>query len=298
MTSEEQDRPIRSEAEQRNGPERRRSEATISFPDRRTGRDRRGPSISEQVYKEGEVILQEGALGHRAYIIISGMAEVSVQAGADTHVLAVLGPGEIFGEMGLIEDRPRSATVKAVERTSVKIIDREAFTNLCGRNPKMLMPIIKALFERLRIANARLSELTTKPTSAPKAETSCVITIEGASAQARDALGGGPVEITQFPFRVGRYSEYAEEDVFGHNDLMMEDEMPYQVSRNHFAIDWIEDGISIVDRGSRLGTIVNKKRIGGEEGMHMARLKEGENRVIVGTLKSPFRFIVTMSRGS
>ena len=52
-----------------------------------------------------------------------------------------------------------------------------------------------------------------------------------------------------------------------------------------------------MDRGSRLGTIVNGESIGGEEEMHMVRLKEGENRVIVGTRKSPFRFVVKVDRG-
>lgn len=294
MTPKEQEEPARSEAERRSEEERRRSEVTIPFPDRRADRSRRGPSVRTQVYEEGEVILQEGALGNQVYTITSGMVEVSVQSDGDMRVLAMLGPGEIFGEMGLIEDRPRSATVKALERTSVKIIDRETFAYLYGRNPKVLMPIIKALFERLRIANARLAELMAKPGVVPEVEEHCVVTIEGATSQIQNVIGKGPLEITHLPFRVGRYDGYAVEDVLEQNDLMLEDEIPYQLSRNHFAIDWVEDGIWIVDRGSRLGTIVNGKRIGGKGEVYMMALNEGKNKITAGVPSSPFRFVVTV----
>lgn len=296
MASEDQETEEHAgrEEKQRSGQERRKREIPVSFPERRTGEDRRGASVKEQVYEKGDLILQEGALGDRAYIITDGSVEVSVKAGAERRVLAMLGPGEIFGEMGLIEDHPRSATVTAVEHTSVKIIDRETFSHLFERNPKVLLPIVKALFERLRTANAKVSELTVELESSPDIETRGVVLLKGATRHTRDALGGREIEILRFPFRVGRYSERDEGDVFSQNDLMIEDESPYNVSRNHFAIDWIEDGIWVVDRGSRLGTIVDGKRIGGESKDQMVKLREGQNKVIAGTRSSPFRFIVTV----
>jgi len=151
--------------------------------------------------------------------------------------------------------------------------------------------------EEERIANARLAELMAKPGATPEVEEHCVVTIEGATSQIQNVLGKGPLKITHLPFRVGRYDAYAGEDVLEQNDLMLEDEIPYQLSRNHFAIDWVEDGIWVVDRGSRLGTIVNGERIGGKEEAYMVKLNEGRNKVTTGMPSSPFRFVVTVGRG-
>src|ERR1700731_196086 len=65
-------------------------------------------------FKAGDAIVSEGAEGKTAYLIVSGSVEVSVGQGAMAKVLATLNPGEVLGEMCLIEPGPRSATVTAV----------------------------------------------------------------------------------------------------------------------------------------------------------------------------------------
>src|SRR5581483_3604116 len=76
-----------------------------------------GSHMQKQTFKAGDTIIAEGAEGKTAYLIVSGSVEVSVGEGSQQKVLATLGPGEVFGEMCLIEPGPRSATVKATADT-------------------------------------------------------------------------------------------------------------------------------------------------------------------------------------
>ena len=68
--------------------------------------------------------------------------------------LAELGPGEIFGEMGMIEDAPRSATAEAAERTEVEVINETDFAASIMGRPDRLSRYLATLFERLRHASA------------------------------------------------------------------------------------------------------------------------------------------------
>jgi hypothetical protein len=80
-------------------------------------------SLSRVSVAAGEVVLQEGADSDRFYVIESGLVEVT-QEGA---VLRREGPGEFFGEIGLLRDVPRTATVTAVEDTEMLVLEREDF---------------------------------------------------------------------------------------------------------------------------------------------------------------------------
>ncbi len=64
--------------------------------------------------------------------------------------LAYLGVGQTFGEMSMIDDKPRSATVKAVEDTLVREIHRDNFFDTLRKEPTALLDLLKVLFERLR----------------------------------------------------------------------------------------------------------------------------------------------------
>ena len=97
------------------------------------------------------------------------------------------------------------------------------------------------------------------------------------------------MRIDHFPFRVGRPSS-RQRDPFEINNLSLPDSRPFNVSRNHFSVEKNSEGVFIHDRGSYLGTIVNGKVIGGDHLGAWTPLKDGENKVIVGSHHSPFRF--------
>ena len=101
-------------------------------------------------FKKGEDIIEEGTLGDCAYIIEEGSVEVSkLTPHGDKQVLGVLEKSEIFGEMGLIDGLPRSATVTALEDCVVSVFSQETFNNLADHNPEALIPIFKVLVRRL-----------------------------------------------------------------------------------------------------------------------------------------------------
>ena len=245
--------------------------------------------METKTFKEGDVIIEKGSHGTCAYVIESGKVEVSDLFNNKKVVLAVLGGKQIFGEMGLVEDKPRSATVTAIEDVRVAVLSRDNFNELFEKNPKVLLPIIKSLFERLRTANKMLISK-----DAPGSEGSIerkelgqtkIVVLSGTNETSRDALDGGEIEINKFPFKIGREQRSSEIDVFSDNDLYLRDSQPLNVSRNHFSINKAGDEVVIIDRGSKLGTIVNGVRI---KDQHV--LNKKVNEITVGMRNSPFVF--------
>ena len=70
--------------------------------------------------------------------------------------------------------------------------------------------------------------------------------LSGLNEVSSDALGGGEMKISSFPFKVGREHELGEEDIFSDNDLYLKDFLPFNVSRNHFLIDKTEGRYSLL----------------------------------------------------
>ncbi len=101
-------------------------------------------------FRSGDTVIEEGSKGTTAYVILSGTAQVFKKSGNAEVLVATLGEGQVFGEMGLIEDRPRSASIKALSELKLRAIDREHFNELLRTKPAVLIPIMKGLFERLR----------------------------------------------------------------------------------------------------------------------------------------------------
>ena len=103
----------------------------------------------------GVVILREGDRGNAAYEIVRGCVEVLTERSGRRVMLARLGRGQVFGEMGLIADTARTANVVAVEPCTVRLISRRVFERLLKRDPKKILPVVNALFDRLRRMNAK-----------------------------------------------------------------------------------------------------------------------------------------------
>ena len=111
---------------------------------------------SSRRYEAGEVIIRENEAGETAYVIAQGKVEVSKQLGGQKVHLAYLGVGETFGEMSMIDEKPRSATVTAVTETFVSEIRRDDFFNSFQAEPKAALELLKVPFDRLREADTRI----------------------------------------------------------------------------------------------------------------------------------------------
>ena len=111
-------------------------------------------------YKSGEVIFREGEQSDAAYLVVSG--KVRIVKGLDTagsKEIAVVGAGEYVGEMGAIDQLPRSASAVAEDAVVCAPVTPGEFIDMLRRNPDEAIDLLKILFERLRAANRRLAQL-------------------------------------------------------------------------------------------------------------------------------------------
>jgi CRP-like cAMP-binding protein len=112
-------------------------------------------ALSPRDYAAGEIIIRQGDPGHAAYLVVRGQVEVVAEGPAGARRLSRLGPEAIFGEMALIDGRPRSATVRAIVPTSCLIITRAVFDHVMERADPVLRALLLAAFRRLRTQNHR-----------------------------------------------------------------------------------------------------------------------------------------------
>jgi len=119
-------------------------------------------SAKNKIYETGETIVREKAKGDGLYIIKQGKVRVvKIDSFGDEHILAYLGRGEYFGEISLVDQAPRSASVISEEDTECLVIKHTDFQNLIAGNKEIERKFYKAfsivLCERLRIANENLT---------------------------------------------------------------------------------------------------------------------------------------------
>jgi CRP/FNR family cyclic AMP-dependent transcriptional regulator len=116
----------------------------------------------EETHELGSVVFNEGELGDKLYFILEGKVRISRNlSGMGEEALAVLGPGDAFGEMSLIDDTPRSADAHVHERCRLLVITREAFEDLLFIHKdlayEILWNFIKVLSQRLRETNDKMA---------------------------------------------------------------------------------------------------------------------------------------------
>ena len=108
----------------------------------------------------GTAIVRAGDHTDALYIIMAGSAKVLNRDEEGREVIfAVLGPGEVFGEMGLIDGEPRSADVIATENCELVMITKTDFFHFIGDNFKVTLEIMKGLVKRLREADRKIESL-------------------------------------------------------------------------------------------------------------------------------------------
>lgn len=109
-------------------------------------------------FEAGEIIVQEGRLEHTFYIVLDGRAEVVKQVEPGEQRLDLKEPCQFFGEMGLIDNVPRSATVRALELCRVLEVDERMFDALLHRQPTVALTIVRQLSTNLRKTDQAIIE--------------------------------------------------------------------------------------------------------------------------------------------
>jgi CRP-like cAMP-binding protein len=113
----------------------------------------------QHAFKKGEIIFAEGSCSDSVYIIEEGEVEIAhLKNDGSLHILGILKSNDIFGEMGLIDDMPRSATAKALTDCRISIINKSKFDTLIQQQPELLKPILMILSQRLRETLTLLKE--------------------------------------------------------------------------------------------------------------------------------------------
>ncbi len=116
---------------------------------------------SVKAFEPGQVIFREGETGEQMFIIIQGEVEIRKKTSMDTaRTLSTFKPGDVFGEMALIENKPRSATAVAIKASRMLIMNEPLFLAMIERNPDFARKMIQVLSERLRKANLLIQNLT------------------------------------------------------------------------------------------------------------------------------------------
>lgn len=115
----------------------------------------------EQRWDIGHEIVHEGDSGVGMFIIRSGKVEIVQEHGGEQHKLSELGPGDVFGEMALLDEFPRSATVRAIEPTTCLGITRWHFRGILESHPEIALKLLPVLTKRIRNAEAHAHEAVT-----------------------------------------------------------------------------------------------------------------------------------------
>jgi serine/threonine protein kinase len=109
-----------------------------------------------KTYPAGAVIVQEGEFADAAYIVVSGTCRVLKNLGGENRLLRVLGPGDVFGETGILSGDVRTATVEAIDEVVLRVVTREMFQNQLGVD-SWLAKFVLTLANRFRDLDQKLA---------------------------------------------------------------------------------------------------------------------------------------------
>ena len=119
---------------------------------------------SERVnFRPGDLVVREGDIGDAAYIVLEGTAEVLVETPQGPLKVADLGRNDIIGEIAILIDVPRTATVRTADAMTALRISKELFFRLVAEFPQMAVEIMRELAQRLDKTTNDLREARAKP---------------------------------------------------------------------------------------------------------------------------------------
>jgi signal transduction histidine kinase len=107
--------------------------------------------VPEKQFRPGQEIFKEGDRGDGIYVVKEGLVQISGLVGPNVrHNFSQVGPGDFFGEMAVLEDKPRSASAVAVGETVLYFIPRELMLKLVERSPQLSLNLLREISARLR----------------------------------------------------------------------------------------------------------------------------------------------------
>lgn len=136
----------------------RRIPLFVSLPDHEL--EALGRSMGKRTFGKGMIIFHRESPGQTLYIIESGLVRIfSLSESGQEITVNLYGPGELFGEMAVLDGRPRSAGALCMERTVTHTLHRDLFLDCLARNPALAQGVIELLSERLRYTTCYVESL-------------------------------------------------------------------------------------------------------------------------------------------
>ena len=259
-----------------------------------------------RTFEKGDTLFRQGDASDRVLRVRRGEIEVLREVQGVSFLLGHVRDGEWLGEMGVIENRSRSATARAATDGEVEILTARQFLERVSSEPALARELILRLSVRLRKIEDKIAgELLPFAGDGSRGRSSgtasnAVITDKSTISLAaqtdvlRAWIGAAPIRVVKLPFLVGRLPVEGESKPSWHPDLLIEDERPFRLSRQHFMIARSGDQVLVSDLGSTLGTVVNGQPIGHDFTKDTAPLHLGENHVVAGGRDSPFALSVSV----
>src|SRR5688572_22432804 len=108
----------------------------------------------EKRFAPGEVIFKEGDPGDGLFVVLAGRVQISAAIGSgERHVFSTASPGDVFGEMAVLDNLPRSAHASAEGETTLIFVPRNEFVDLLKGSPAMSLTVVQEFSRRLRESN-------------------------------------------------------------------------------------------------------------------------------------------------
>jgi CRP/FNR family transcriptional regulator, cyclic AMP receptor protein len=249
-------------------------------------------------FAEGQVLFREGDPADCVFRLLSGVVDILRELDGDPILLGTVGAGQFIGEMGVVENRPRSATARAASEVEVEILTPTEFLDHIAGSPGAARELIQRLSQRLREADDRIvnDERRSGRAHGTRKEGASQTAVESAYLAAKNPWLQrqlhAPLGLGDLPFVVGRGPVAREGLPPLQPDLKLDDTVPFRLSRSHFMIEKRDGSYYVRDLCSTLGTMVNGEPIGEHFRRDDAPLRTGENEVIAGGVGSPFVFSV------
>jgi len=120
-----------------------------------------------KLYRDGEEIVRQNEVGDCMFVIQEGQVEVLSELDDDEFRLGLLGPGEFFGEMAIVEKQARAATVRAVGEARVLTVDKRTFLRRVQEDPTLALNILRTLCQRIRALDTEIAELRDELSEGP-----------------------------------------------------------------------------------------------------------------------------------
>lgn len=241
----------------------------------------------------GQVIYKEGEHGDEMYVVQKGRIRLTRLAGGEASEMGVLGKGDFFGEMSLLEGQPRQETAEALEEGEVLRVNGLVFNKMLTTNAEIAVRMIRKVSKRLGEANDRVTQLLAESKLAPKTgERPAAVPVAPVAAAVAPAMptgalvvqkSGRPYVIARALTLIGRHDPVT--GVHPEIDLSKE-ELGKSVSRRHAKIEFRDGQFFLTEEiGTLNNTTVNGVKI--ETGV-MTPLIDGDE-ITLGAVKLTFR---------